>query len=439
MNQHEDKVDRLRALLERVQQNASRRSAPPPEPLAASAFESADELTPQVPGVSLEDVSLEDVSLLELPVLEPLSPEPAPVDSSESGFEPLLEPIAAEPVIRGLPTFLDPPEPEIVGERMFTDTDDLEPIARLQPIADDIDAMVEELEPLAEDDLLLEPMEPAPSEPPSPMTFGDEFVAVGARPPIPEPVLAGPEASLDPELEIFEEDFLEGDDIIEIPDGDFDEPIIEPIPESVRRRSQPPEPDPDPLPELAPLSELPSQRLDDTFGAEVDRTEERLMTPPPESGSEPVTDEERATLSSIEPSPSPGFSPGPSFGSDAGPTIEQLGATLDLDEPYADETLELEAVVVNPQEDSGVLSQPEPLEAEPSSPRASEPRAMEVFPPLGGDSARYPAAGRESGRHFSARRSSPLPDTEPASFTPREDSEPRTFLEALDVSLKLEL
>ena len=119
--------------------------------------------------------------------------------------------------------------------------------------------------------------------------------------------------------------------------------------------------------------------------------------------------------------------------------MEQLGDTIDLDEPYAEETLELEPVAEVGSEDSGVLVQPEPLEAEPSSHPESDRSVVDVFPPLPSDVAGNGLGGRESGLHFSARRASPPPDAEPASFTPREDPARSSFLDALDVSLKLEL
>lgn len=434
MTQTEERVDRLRALLDRVKQNAARRSAPPPAPISSK---SAAELSPEIASAVPEEVAI-----LELPILEPLTPEPAvtaapappppapPAD--DGGFEPLLEPLAAAPVVEGPLGYIEAPEPMIVGEPTF-ETEAL--AAELEPIRD-------MLEPLVDDDDLLEPMEPAPSEPPPPppMTVADEFLAALAAPP--EPAADLP-VSEDPELEIFEEEFLEGDDIIEIPDEDLDEPIIERIPESARRRSRPPEPISEPEPESSPLSDETSRLLDDVFGPEATRQPDGdLLTPIPESGSEPIADEDRTTLTSIEPSSPP---PQPAPHSE-GPTIEQLGDTINLEAPFDEETLELQAVLdADEPPDSDVLAQSEPLEAEPSAPSGhdfqpeSRSGPAEVFPPLGRDSAQYPAAGRESGLQFSARRPSPAPGADPVSFTPREAVRPPTFLEALDSSLKLEL
>ena len=312
------------------------------------------------------------------------------------------------------------------------------------PLAGELEPITDVLEPLVDDDDLLEPMEPAPSEPPPPMAVPDEFLAALAAPPEPAADLL---VSEDPELEIFEEEFLEGDDIIEIPDEDLDEPIIEPIPESVRTRSRPPQPISEPAPESSPLSEETSRLLDDVFGPEATTEPDGdLLTPIPESGSEPIVDEDRATLTSVEPS-SPPPSP-PPLAEPEGPTIEQLGETINLEAPFAEETLELQAVLdADEPADSGVLAQPEPLEAEPSAPSGhdfdsesgSRAGPAEVFPPLVRDSAPYPAGGRESGLQFSARRPSPAPGADPVAFTPREAVLPPTFLEALDSSLKLEL
>lgn len=243
-----------------------------------------------------------------------------------------------------------------------------------------------------------------------------------AEPPMMEPEPLPQDA---PQLEIVEDDFLEGE-LIEIADGETDEPLVEPLSES-----------------------MGFQRSGSTVDAFAP-TDESPLTPPPESGQEPITDPDRGVLSEIP--------------SDTAVT-EQLSERLRAEADFA---AELEQTNPHPGGEHGTSVDPTPAPAPPTSapptsapptfaPQTSAPPTS--APPDKPGSVRagapYLKLGRDVGAADDAvEHQTPLaergPDTvlerdlsdethSPAAFVPKPAAEAASFISLLDDSLALEL